>query len=337
MGTIHHPRFLIAVVLAGIFLALSLLSLPVLAQSGCTGDPCVFQTPTPTATGTPRPTPGPGTPTPVPMAPTVVFGLPDYSQPTSIPAMTFPPVPTALSVSLPNAPAAINPDPLTSTFSLDVPDAISISVSSLTPISFTSATAIPLSGISTTFSISYTTPATLGAGSGVTGTEGYSDVSGSLVGITGLVSDVVSYTTWLSTTVDNINPTETFTIASAPDWYAPPLPRPLADVGWTFETLQSGIDTGRRYTVASWAGFFGYVVSLPFQFMKVLYQIVQFLGPLGLFLTWLLLMAPLVTYFRILLFFKNLFISLLNFIIKVIGFLLDLGMSLVKLVVGFFV
>ncbi len=323
MGTIHHTRFLIAAVLAGIFLALSLLSLPVLAQSGCTGDPCVFQTPTPTLTATARPTPGPGTPTPVPMAPTVVFGLPDYSQPTSIPAMTFPTVPAALDVSLPNAPNVLNPDPLTSTFSLTVPDAISLSVSSLTPISFTSATPVPL--------------ATLGAGSGTTGTTGYTDTSNYLIGVSGLVSDVVSYTTWLSTTVDNINPTEIFTVASAPDWYAPPLPRPLADVGWTFETMQTGIDEGRRYSMAAWAGFFGYVSSLPFQFLKVLYQIVQFLGPLGLFITWLLLMAPLVTYFRILLFFKNLFISLLNFIIKIIGFLLDLLGGVAKLIIGFFV
>lgn len=336
MGTIYHTRFLIAaIVLAGVSLALSLLALPVLAQ-GCVGDPCLYQTPTPTLTATARPTPGPGTPTPVPMAPTVVFGLPDYSQPTSIPAMTFSTAPAAINISLPNAPAAINPDPLTSTFSLAVPDAISLSVSSLTPISLTSATAIPLNGISTSLTISYTMPSTLGVGSGTTGTTGYTDTSGYLVGVSGLVSDVVSYTTWLSTTVGDINPTETFTIASAPDWYAPPLPRPLADVGWTFETMQSGIDAGRRYSMAAWAGFLGYVVSLPFQFMKVLYQIVQFLGPLGLFLTWLLLMAPLVTYFRILLFFKNLFISLLNFIIKVIGFLLDLLGSVVKLVIGFF-
>lgn len=336
MGAIQHTRFLItAVILAGVILALSLLSLPVLAQS-CTGDPCLFYTPTPTLTATARPTPGPGTPTPVPIAPTVVFGIPDYSQPTSIPAMTFSTAPAALNISLPNAPAALNPDPLSSTFSLDVPDAISLSVSSLTPISFTSATAIPLVGISTSLSISYTTPATLGSGSSITGSEGYSDATGLLGGVSGLVTDVVSYTTWLSTTVDNINPTETFTIASAPAWYAPPLPRPLADVGWTFETLQGGIDEGRRYSMSAWAGFFGYVASLPFQFMKVLYQIVQFLGPLGLFITWLLLMAPLVTYFRILLFFKNLFISLLNFIIKVIGFLLDLFGSLIKLIIGFF-
>lgn len=321
MGAFHYPRFLITVILAAFVLALSLLSLPVLAQSGCTGDPCVFYTPTPTVTGTPSPTPGSGTPTAVPMPATVIFPIPDYSQPTSIPVLSLP-------TANPNGytpPTIVLPSPL----------AISYTPPAFSTPSLGVVTSTPLISINTSLELSYDTP--LGISTpGITGTDSYTDVDVSLIGVSGLVSDVVSYTTWLSTTAANINPTETFTIATAPDWYAPPLPRPLADVGWTFETMQTGIDEGRRYSMAAWAGFFGYVASLPFQFLKVLYQIVQFLGPLGLFITWLLLMAPLVTYFRILLFFKNLFISLLNFIIKVIGFLLDLAMSLVKLVVGFF-
>lgn len=321
MGIIQYTRLLIAILLAGLVLVLSLFSLPVQAQSGCTGDPCIFQTPTATATGTPTPTPGPGTPTAVPMPATVPFPRPDYSQPTSIPV-----------INLPTA----NPNGFTPpTLALPSPLVISYTPPAFSTPSLGVVTATPLLTINSSLALSYNTPLTIGAPS-ITGSESYSDVSGLLGGVSGLVTDVVSYTTWLSTTVENINPTETFTIASAPAWYAPPLPRPLADVGWTFETLQGGIDEGRRYSMAAWAGFAGYVVSLPFQFIKVLYQIVQFLGPLGLFITWLLLMAPLVTYFRILLFFKNLFISLLNFIIKVIGFLLDLFGSLVKLIAGFF-
>lgn len=321
MVIIHHTRFLIAVVLGGLTLALSLLSLPALAQGGCTGDPCLFYTPTATATATARPTVGPGTPTPVPMPSAVPFPRPNYGIPTSIPV-----------ISLPTA----NPNGVTlPTVNLPSPLAISYTPPAFSTPSLGVVTATPLVSINTSLELSYDSPMGIST-PGITGSESYSDTSVYLIGVSGLVSDVVSYTTWLSTTVANINPTETFTIASAPDWYAPPLPRPLADVGWTFETMQSGIDEGRRYSMSAWAGFSGYVVSLPFQFMKVLYQIVQFLGPLGLFLAWLLLMAPLVTYFRILLFFKNLFISLLNFIIKVIGFLLDLLGSVVKLVVGFF-
>lgn len=321
MGTIQHTRFLIAVILGGLILALSLLSLPALAQGGCTGDPCLFYTPTATATATARPTVGAGTPTPVPMPSDVPFPRPNYGIPTSIPV-----------INLPTA----NPNGYTPpTVNLPSPLAISYTPPAFSTPSLGVVISTPLADINIDLDLSYDTPLGIGTPS-MTGSTSYTDTSGYLVGVSGLVSDVVSYTTWLSTTAANINPTETFTIASAPDWYAPPLPRPLADVGWTFETMQSGIDAGRRYSMAAWAGFLGYVVSLPFQFMKVLYQIVQFLGSLGLFLTWLLLMAPLVTYFRISLFFKNLFISLLNFIIKVVGFLLDLLGSVVKLVVGFF-
>lgn len=181
--------------------------------------------------------------------------------------------------------------------------------------------------IETGLVLSYTAPMTFSPS--MTGTPVFTTITVILSDTTGLISDVISYTTYLSSTI--IVPTYTFTISHAPDWYAPALPRPVADVGWTFEQLQADVNAGRRYSIETWASFFGYIASLPFQMLKLLYQIVQFLGPLGLFLTWLLIMAPIVTWFKLLLFIKNLFISLLNFIIKVMTFVLDLFFNFVKI------
>lgn len=324
MGFIQYRNIIISLAMAGLILLSALGTLPVVAQSGCTGDPCVFYTPTPTTTRTPTPTPGPGTPTAVPMAPTVVFPRPDYNQPTSIPAATFP---TA-------NPNGFNPTP----FVMPSPLSINITPNSFSTPALGSITATNLSTINTDIPLSFSTPsAILSSTTELTSAAGYTTVTGYLGEATGFITDVVSYTTYLSDTIANLTPTDTFTIVNAPAWYAPALPRPVADVGWTFETLQSDIDAGRRYSISAWSSFFGYVASLPFQLMKLLYQIVQFLGPLGLFLTWLLVMAPIVTWFKLLLFIKNLFISLLNFIIKVISFLLDMFGGLIKLVLGFFV
>ena len=139
----------------------------------------------------------------------------------------------------------------------------------------------------------------------------------------GLVLEAVEYTDYLSATA-NLNQTDTFTVASAPDWYAPALPRPMANVGWTFEGLRSGIDSGKRYSLVIWSGFFGYMVSLPIQFIKMLFQLSQFLGPFGLFLIWLLVMFPFVLGAKIIIFIKNLFVRLINFIFKLIQFIGDI-------------
>lgn len=140
----------------------------------------------------------------------------------------------------------------------------------------------------------------------------------------GWISSTVSYTTWISGEIETLMYTGTFEIQSAPEWYAPDLPRPMADIGWTFEQLSSGIDSGQRYSLAQWAWFAGEVVSLPFQFVKLVRQLIQFLGAFGLFLAWLLIMLPVVLFFKMFLFLKNLFIKLLNWIIAVIGFFIDL-------------
>lgn len=301
--------------MAGLFFfTLALAALPVSAQSGCTGDPCLFYTPTPTTTPTPINTPGPGTPTPVAMPSPQDFPRPFYNRPTSIPNINFPTVPDALDVDLPQ------PDPWPTPSPFDMPD-----VPNPDPIDLplTGTTAISLEAINSSISLSYTTPLALNQG-GLTGTAAYTAVTGIIGTGREWVSDTVSYTLWLSGEAAAINPTETFTVATAPDWYAPPLPRPMANVGWTFETIQDGIDSGVKYSLPTWAGFFGYIVSLPFQFIKMLLGLADFLGPLGLFIIWLLIMLPFVTFVRIWVFIKNLFISLFNLIHKFIRFIGDI-------------
>lgn len=252
---------------------------------------------------TPTPTPTPSTPTPYPVPPsstviatapsTVVLPGPgDFPVPTSIPALDFPP-----------PPSPINPD--------DLPTPAPLS---LTP--------IPTPNYSTT--ISYTTAVTLDFSTTITDSSAYTGVSGILNTGSGWISNVVSYTGWLSGEVGTLQQTGTFTIATAPAWYAPDLPRPMADIGWTFEQLQSGIDTGERYSLSTWAWFTGYTASMPVQLVKVLFQIIQFLGPLGLFLIWLLIMLPYKLWVLFFIFIKNLLISLLNFVLDLIRFILEL-------------
>jgi hypothetical protein len=161
----------------------------------------------------------------------------------------------------------------------------------------------------------------LAVSSSITGTD---QITGMVGATEGWISDTISYTTWLSSEVEAINYTGTFTLASAPEWYAPSLPRPMADVGWTFETMQSGIDSGQRYSLNAWAAFVGYTASLPFQLIKSILELFRFLGAFGLFVAWLLIMLPLVLFFKIFEFLKSLVIRLFNFILDVIGFFLSL-------------
>lgn len=252
---------------------------------------------------TPTPTNTPGTPTPylVPPSSTVFATAPatvilpgpgSFQMPTSIPALSFPP-----------PPSPINPDPISTPAPL-----------SLTP--------IPTPNYSST--ISYSTPSSLDFSAGITDSAAYTGVSGVLQSGSGWISTVISYTGWLSGDAATLQQTGTFTIATAPAWYAPDLPRPMADIGWTFEQLQDGIDDGTRYSLNQWAWFAGYIASMPVQLVKILFQIFQFLGPLGLFVIWLLIMLPYKLWVKALIFIKNTFIALFNFIIQVLRFLLQL-------------
>jgi len=314
----HQRTFLFPyrnqVIAAGLGLALLgvvLFTLPVQAQSGCVGDPCLFNTPTATATGTVAPTPGPGTPTPVPMPDASPFPRPNYGIPTSIPNMSFPVVPDAIDVSLPQ------PTPWASPEAYPMPDVITLSSISLPDVA-----TVSLTSINTSLSISYSSPATLGAGS-LTGTAGYTFITGLNDDGRGIISDVMSYTDYLSGEVVALQFSGTLTLTTAPDWYAPYLPRPMADVGWTFE--QVGTDEGLKLSLANWSYLFGSMASMPFSLAKAIFELFRFMGPFGLFLIWLLIiMLPAVFGFKVLLFIKNTFIRVINFILTVLDWILKL-------------
>jgi hypothetical protein len=122
-----------------------------------------------------------------------------------------------------------------------------------------------------------------------------SDTVGQAAGLTG---SILSYTTWLSGEIAALDHTDTFTLMVAPAWYAPYLPREMANVGWTFENLNA--TGGARYSVETWAGIFGSIISMPIKLSLNIWELFRFLGPFGLFVTWLLIMTPVVLGFDML-------------------------------------
>jgi hypothetical protein len=105
-------------------------------------------------------------------------------------------------------------------------------------------------------------------------------------------------------------------IYSVPDWYAPILPREVAQVGWDFEIM--GSDLRRRYSVNEWFAYVGRMVSIPPRFVKGFFQFANLLGPFGLVLIWLFVMAPIVFALKFIAWLKNAIISLFNLLLKLL-------------------
>jgi hypothetical protein len=289
------------------------------AQSGCVGDPCIFETPTPGNTPTATPVPGTGTPTAVAVPDAVEFPQPNYSVPTSIPTIDFPALPTALQVTLP-APtplANLTPTPLplpsviTSSFFISAPAAISLTALA-GPVTGTAS--VDLTAISTTLLISYTPFVTLSGETTLTGTTLITTV-GDLIGVAGTTAqDLISYTNSISQSYADLQSTEAITVLTAPADYVPDLPRPMANVGWTFEQM----DTNDSFSLRSWAGFVGYVASLPISIIKAYVEFASNLGPFSLFLTWLLIMFGIWATINALRLLYHIIITIVDVVIKII-------------------
>lgn len=138
------------------------------------------------------------------------------------------------------------------------------------------------------------------------------DIIGSLSRVNATLSAEAA---WMTT------PT-TFTIQTAPITYAEHLPRPFANVGYTFENMQGNI--GFMYDPRAWASLFGYIIGLPIAMVKFLYTLAGLMGPVGMFVTWLLILLPFTLWIKLALFIKNLVITIINLIIKLIQFIGDL-------------
>jgi hypothetical protein len=205
---------------------------------------------------------------------------------------------------------------------LAMPDAISLTLNDApAPLSLTETTAISLTTINTGLAISYSTPLSLTAP--ITNSSGYTFVTDLNTDGRAIISEVVSYTDYLSNEVALLMYTDTLTITAAPDWYAPYLPREMANIGWTFEQVGQG--SIARYSLDTWAYLFGAMVAMPIRLSWGVWELFSFLGPFGLFMIWLIvIMLPAVTGFKILLFIKNTFIRLINFALTVIDWILKL-------------
>lgn len=127
--------------------------------------------------------------------------------------------------------------------------------------------------------------------SGTTLITGFEAISGAIASAETFTGDLISYTASITGATAALQGSEIITIVTAPDWYAPDLPRPMADVGYTLEILTDPAGDTANFTYVSWASFFGYTATLPYQFIKSLWQLVAYFGPFGLFLGWLFIMS----------------------------------------------
>jgi hypothetical protein len=125
--------------------------------------------------------------------------------------------------------------------------------------------------------------------------EAIDGVRDSINSTRGFFSNTISITLAMSNTMATVIIADDVITASAvPDDYAPTLPRPVAQIGWQFESM--GSDLQRRYSVSEWGKLFIQVLVVPIKFIKGLIVLGRYLGPLGLFLAWLLVVFPIVAW-----------------------------------------
>jgi len=280
---------------------LMLASVPIaLAQSGCTGDPCIFETPTNAPTPTQTATPAAGTPTVAPWPTSEAFPVPNYGMPTSIPNVSFPGTPTAiLSIDLPDTPEPIVwatadlPDPITDDFASAITYSVAITLN-------------------------------MDGSGAVTGT-GSELIDSMIISGNNRIGDVLSYTDYISGLMASIEGTGTFTITTAPDWYAPALPRDVAAVGWTIELMGDDVEAGTAdYSMASWIYLFAQTVSMPIRFARGVWAFFQGMGPINLVIIWILVFFPFIFGLRLLPYLRSIFWSIVQFFEKVLYWIQEL-------------
>jgi len=256
-------------------------------------------TPTPTSTGPPATatatatgTPPTATATPYNAAPTATrpnFNDPNYGGgiPTAIPTVAF-----GAYDGMPAPPAAPQSTPYPT-----------------------------LVAVSSSFDLVYSTPSAITYTTSSTGVVSRGEEVLNQAQVT--ISDVLTMATGLSQTIYTLMvATDSISLTTVPTWYAPYLPRPVAQVGWDFESM--GSDLRRRYSLAFWTTRTAQILAIPVKFVKGLIPWAQALGPLGLFLAWLLVMLPIKLLLDMLDFLKNLAVHVFNFLLKIVHILIDL-------------
>jgi len=96
-------------------------------------------------------------------------------------------------------------------------------------------------------------------------------------------------------------------------------PAELRDMGYSFEALTT-MDTSQLAPL-DYASWIGALVSVPFLFVRGLKEIAPMFGPLGMFISWLLVCATWVT-----------FVYFIEFMAKVVRTVYGLGRGLVELI-----
>jgi len=345
-------QYLVVVLLPGVMGVMA--ALPMAAQAQCSGDPCIWYTPTAPPTGTPVVS-GTGTPTAVPMPSSTRFPVYNNGVPTAIPTFAFPAVPTPWQftpIALPSPiPVATiqTPSPISissisapgtvvfPTVSFPTPTDYDQSITMFTPVapapvdfgvvgqatplaapsvpafgtlaapgalSYTAGTPIPIATIVTTIPLTYSQILTQFTTS--------TDTLG-LEWINGLITDAVSYTNYITSGV--VSSSQVITVITAPADYVPDLARPLADIGYTFEQISSP-DSTQEFSVSSWAAFVGYLGSMPFKLVRMLWAIAAALGPISLAVGWIFIMFALVAGLKLIKIVVNLLLTLVDVLIR---------------------
>lgn len=257
------------------------------ATRTATATPTTTRTPMATSTPTQTKTPDPNLKTPT-GTPTVATGTP---QPTALPTKYLPTprwgVPTAIpAFMLPSVPQFVLFPPV------PVPGGFKITIA--TPLPYTP---VPITDTSI-LSVEITpAPFVMTDTSGITLPQIYTDVGYVLGGYT---DGVISYTALLTHQIEMLSSTQTITVVTAPSWYAPDLPRPIANFGWTFEQLNNPNSEISNYSLSSWASLAGYAAALPFSLVRGVWLVLTGYGWVGLFLAWLFSMSIFTLYVKLL-------------------------------------
>jgi len=98
------------------------------------------------------------------------------------------------------------------------------------------------------------------------------------------------------------------------------IPDELRDVGYSLEEGLSTVDTATMSPI-DYASYLGAVVAIPFLYVRGFQEIASFLGPIGLFITWLIIAAIWVT-----------LVNFLSFLLSTASTIFSIGSRILELI-----
>jgi hypothetical protein len=70
----------------------------------------------------------------------------------------------------------------------------------------------------------------------------------------------------------------------------------MREISWRFETMRH--DTTKRYKFSDWVTLAINILTVPIHLIKGLMEFAELLGPIALFLGWVLIMIPIALFFK---------------------------------------